>query len=121
MERVSFIKYKDVSILIEDFTSLRPGQEFADTIRTAQTLIAQQPPKSVLALLDASNASFNTDILSKMKDFVQANAPYIKCATVVGITGLLNVALSTLSKASGRNFHSFATRQEAMDFLVTQK
>jgi len=121
MERVNFIQYKGVSILIEDFSSLRPGQEFSDTVQTAQKLIAQRPPKSVLALLDATNVTFNSEVLTKMKDFVQANTPYVKCATVVGVTGLLSVALTTLSKAAGRNFHSFATRQEAMDFLATQK
>jgi hypothetical protein len=121
MERIHFIDYKGVSILIEDFSGLRPGPEFNQTVETAQKLIAQNPPKSVLALLDASSVTFNTDVLSRMKEFVQSNTPYIKCATVVGVTGLLNVALTTLSKASGRSFHSFATRQEAMDFLVTQK
>jgi hypothetical protein len=121
MERVSFIQYKGASILVEDFSGMRPGQEFSDTIKAAQAIISKQPPKSVLALLDATNVTFNTDVLSKMKDFVQANTPYVKCATVVGVTGLLNVALSTLSKTSGRDFHSFATRQEAMDFLSTQK
>jgi hypothetical protein len=121
MERINFLQFKGVSILIEDFTNLRPGQEFLDTIQTAQTLIAKQPPKSVLAVLDATNASYNSEILAKMKDFVQANTPYIKCATVVGITGLLSVALITMSKASGRDFNNFATRQEAIDFLVAQK
>jgi hypothetical protein len=119
MERINFIQYKGKSILIEDFSGMRPGQEFLDTLQKAQTLIAQQPPKSVLAVLDASNATFNTDILARMKNFVQSNTPHIKCATVVGVTGLLNVALTTLSKTSGREFHSFATRQEALDYLIS--
>ena len=121
MERVYFMKYKGVSILIEDFSGMRPGQEFKDAITASQNLIALQPGNSVLALLDATNASFNTDILASMKDFVKANTPYIKCATVVGVTGLLKAALSILSNSSGRDFHSYATRQEALDFLVTQK
>jgi hypothetical protein len=117
---VTFLQYKGKTILLEDFTKLRPGPEFMETIKTAQALIASQPPRSVLAMLDATGASYNTETLSALKNFVQANTPYIKCATVVGITGLLNVAVTTLSRVAGRSFHTFPTRQAAMDFLITQ-
>ncbi|MCE1253032.1 MAG: hypothetical protein LWX83_05725 [Anaerolineae bacterium] len=120
MDRVSFTQYQGKKILIEDFSGLRPGPEFMDTIKTAQTVISSQPQKSVLALLDASNVNYNAEVLGAMKDFVQANTPYVKCAAVVGVSGLLNVALTTLSKAANRPLHTFATRQEALDFLVTQ-
>ena len=108
MDRVSFTQYQGKKILIEDFSGLRPGPEFLDTIKAAQTAITSQPPKSVLALLDASNANYNAEIMGAMKEFVQANTPYIKCVAVVGVTGLLSVALTTLSKAANRPFHSFA-------------
>ncbi len=121
MERICFVQYQGQSILLEDFSNLRAGKEFLDTLAVAQKTIAAQPPKSVLALLDATGASFNAEILAALKNFVQANTPYIKCATVVGITGLLNVALAAVTKAAGRPLHVFATRQAAMDFLVAQR
>ena len=120
MDRVRMMTYQGKTILLEDFSNLRPGPEFLTTIQTAQATIAAQPPRSVLALLDASGASYNSEMISAMKNFVQANSPYIKCAAVVGITGLLNVALTTLSRVAGRPFHTFSTRQAAMDFLITQ-
>jgi len=106
--------------LIEDFTQLRPGPEFLEVIATAQKTIASQPEKSVLAVLDASGASFNNDILGTMKDFTKANTPYVKAACVVGVNGLLKVALSSISKFSGRNFYAFDTREAAIDWLVQQ-
>jgi hypothetical protein len=120
MDRVTLLQYKGKTILLEDFSGLRPGPEFMQAINTAQALIARQPPRSVLALLDATGSTFNAETLSRLKDFVQANTPYIKCATVVGITGLLQVALTTLTRVAGRSFHTFPTRQAAMDFLITQ-
>jgi hypothetical protein len=120
MDRVSFLQYEGKTILLEDFTNLRPGPEFLDAMKIAQATIARQPRGSILALLDATGATFNSEMLSALKTFVQSNTPYIKCATVVGITGLLNVALTTVTRVAGRSFHTFPTRQAAMDFLITQ-
>jgi hypothetical protein len=120
MEKLQFITYKGKRILVEDFTNQKVGPEFIEGIHKAQALIANQPPKSVLAVFDATGASFNNDILNAMKEFTRANTPFIKAAAVVGITGLLQIALTAVSKFSGRNFVSFNTREEAMDWLIKQ-
>ncbi len=119
MERVYFIEHKGKKILIEDFTNLRAGEEYEKTLKFAQSTIAAEPQQSVLALFDASNCSFNNEMLTQMKEFTKANTPFIKKATVVGITGLLQVALSAVSKFSGREFITFKTREEALDFLAS--
>jgi hypothetical protein len=118
MERVQFTTYKGKKILVEDFTNLKAGDEMLAIIKTAQAVIAQQPPKTVLAMFDATGASFNNEVLNAMKKFTKANTPYVKAATVVGINGLLQIALTAVSKFSGRDFISFKTRVEAMDWLV---
>ena len=119
MGRIQFVIHKDKKILLEDFTNITVGSDFDKTIREAQAVIASQPPKSVLACFDATNCSFNTEMLNKMKKFTKANTPYIKKTTVIGINGLLQVALSAVSKFSGREFNTFNTREEAMDFLAS--
>lgn len=120
MERLQFITHQGKKILVEDFTNLRTGPDFFDALKKAQTLIAQQPPKSVLAVFDVSGTSFNNETLNAVKEFTKTNTPYIKAASVVGITGLLQVALTAVSKFSGRDFVSFPTRAQAMDWLVKQ-
>lgn len=118
MERIHFVDYKGKSILIEDFSNLRPGKEFLDTIDAAQKLIASRPRNSVMAVLDATGAHYDIDIIARMKDFVKANSPYIKSSAVVGVTGLLYIALNTLANAAGRKFPVFQTREEAMEYLL---
>jgi hypothetical protein len=119
MERIQFITHKDKRVLLEDFTNMKPGAEFSETIQKAQALIAKQPPKSVLALFDATGTTFNNEVLAQMKEFTKANTPYVKLATVVGITGITNIALAAVSKFSGREFHSFKTRAEALEYMAT--
>lgn len=120
MERVYFTEHKGKKILIEDFSNLKPGDEFFQTISLAKKTIASQPQKSVLAVLNASGASYNTEILNLLKEFVQANTPYVRHATVVGITGLLEIGLTVVTKAAGRPLKSLASVEEAMDWLVEQ-
>jgi hypothetical protein len=120
MDRLQFITHKGKKILLEDFTNLPPGAEYIDLLKKAQALIATQPPKSVLALFDTSGGSFNNENLNAMKEFTRANTPYIKAAAVVGITGLLKIALSGVAKFSGRDFITFNTRAEALDWLAEQ-
>jgi hypothetical protein len=120
MERIQFITYKGKKILVEDFTNLKPGPEFIQILKQAQGIIGAQSPKSVLAVFDATGSAFNNDILSAMKEFTKANTPYIKAATVVGIKGMLQIALTAVSKFSGRDFICFSTREQAMDWLVQQ-
>ncbi len=62
MERIRFETYKGKKILIEDFTNLRPGPDFLQTLDKAQKIIAGQPQKSVLAVFDASGSSFNSEM-----------------------------------------------------------
>ncbi len=118
MERVQFVMHKDKKILVEDFSNLNPGPEFNETLKKARGMIAREPKGSVLAVFDATGCSFNSDMLNQMKDFTAANTPFIKKATVVGMSGLLQVALTAISKFAGRDFTTFKTRIEAMDFLA---
>jgi hypothetical protein len=119
--RVRFMEYKGKSILLQDYSKLHPGQEFLDAVQTAQKMIASRPTQSVLTLVDATGSFFDTELLSTFKDFVKANTPYIKYTAVVGITGLKQVGLMAVSKAAGRPLQTFATREEAMDFLASQE
>jgi hypothetical protein len=118
--RIQFQAYKGKKILVEDFTNMKPDAEFLKQIDEARKTIASQPEKTVLAVFDATGASFNTEILTAMKEFTKKNTPYIRGAAVVGVNGLLQVALSTISRFAGRDFISFKTRAEAMDWLVTR-
>lgn len=120
MSRINFTEYKGKKILVEDFSNISNPAELIGLIEEARKVIASQPPKSVLAVLDASHSKFNNEVLSAMKEFTKANSPYVKHACVVGIDGLLNVALTAVSKFSGRSFKSCSSLAEGKDWLVDQ-
>jgi hypothetical protein len=117
-DRVCFIQHREKKILLQDYSTLRPGPEFYELIQTARKLIDSQPLNSVLTLVDATDSVFDTEVLVTLKNFVKANNPYMKYTTVVGITGLKEVGLMAVSRAAGRPISTFATRKEALDFLA---
>lgn len=120
MERITVVEHKGKRILVQDFSGVRAGEEFDRGIAEAKAYIASQPAKSVLALFDASKAIYNTATLTALKEFTKHNEPYIKASAVVGVEGILNIALLAVSTFSGRTFKSFADRQSAMDWLAEQ-
>ncbi len=120
MERIRFVQHKGKSVLIEDFSNLGPGEEFRSSLDAARKIIRSQPQGSVLALFDATGMKFNNEMVSEVKAFVKGNTPYIRAAAVVGVAGLLHVALTAISRFSGRPFNTFSDRRTAMEWLVAR-
>ncbi|MDM8518213.1 hypothetical protein QUF76_18600 [Desulfobacterales bacterium HSG16] len=71
-------------------------------------------------MFDATGAKFNKDAISVLVKFVKGNKPYIKAVAVVGIDGMLRIALGTVSRLSGRSFKMFKNRQTASKWLIQQ-
>jgi hypothetical protein len=118
--RIQVVQHKGKDILIQDFSGLKPGDEFRTGIEEARTYIASRPPKSVLSIFDGTGAIYNAEVVSVLKEFTKHNEPYMKASTVVGIEGILSIALMAVSRFSGRVFKTFKDRQSAMDWLVEQ-
>ena len=113
---MSLFSIRERIFFLKTFRNLGPGEEFNKSIEKAKAIIASQPPKSVLALLDATNVHFNSEMTSTMSEFVKANTPYIKSAAVVGIIGLLKIVLSTLAKSPGVISISFRLEMKHANF-----
>jgi len=120
MERVTFIEFRGRSIFIEDFSSLRPGDEFRTTLEAAAAIIRSQPPKSVLALLDVTRATLNAEAIGMLRTSTAENAPFVRAAAVVGVKGLRGVALRAVAKFLGLGFGIFRDRPSALDWLIAQ-
>jgi len=58
--------------------------------------------------------------VAALKEFTKHNEPYMKASTVVGIEGILGIALMAVSRFSGRLFKTFKDRPSAMDWVVEQ-
>ena len=83
-------------------------------------VISQEPPNSVLTLNDVTDTSFDSESVAVLKSKVAANAPYVKRAAVIGISGLQQLIYEGIQKFSERKIPSFNTRQQALEYLVKE-
>jgi hypothetical protein len=106
-KRVLFINYADC-----DIAMLKAVAE------EMHRVISKEPPNSVLTLNDVSGTNFDSESVAVLKSKVAANAPYVKRAAVIGITGLQRLIYEGVQKFSQRNIPAFDTREEALNWLV---
>ena len=121
MAGISFIMHKGVRILYEDVSNSKTD-EILSFIEGAKAIIASQPKNSILALVNVKDASFDTTITTALKNFMKANAPYIKCAAVYGVDGLKEVVFKGVLAFTGRkNLVLCKTLEEGKDYLASMK
>lgn len=118
MGRISVVEHQGKRILVQDFSGLRPGDEYRRSLEEARAYIASQEKASVLSLFDATGTMYDTAIIADLKHFTTHNKPYMRASAVVGVEGLLSVALMAVSRFSGRVFKTFKDRASAMDWLA---
>ena len=119
MERVRFVEYQGSQILLIDCTQCGPA-EMAGVFREAQRYITVQPLGSVLTLADFTGAEFDKKVADQMKLAATYDRAYVKRSAIVGADSLPDVYYRNLLSFSARDFPVFKTREEALDWLVSE-
>ena len=119
MERVRFIAHRGKQILLLDCTNCPPA-ELAEVFNECEEVVTSQPPQSVLTLADFTGAQFSREVADRMKVVAVMDRPHVKRAAIVGAESLPEVYYKALASFSEREFPSFKTREEAMDWLVQE-
>lgn len=118
MDRVKKYSHKGKTILVIDFSGCA-GVDIINIMDEAEKVIATFPPKKALLVSDVTGAAYSKEVAERMKVFSKNNTPYVLGSTAVGVTGVAGVLLQTLIFLTRREIKVFATRQAAMDWLVT--
>jgi len=116
-ERLRFIKHKDKEILLVDLNQATK-QEMLDLLVSIQDTVTEHPRDSVLILADFCGAHIDKDIATRMKEVLVFDRPYVKKAAWVGTEGIPSVFYENFKSFSRRDFPTFNTREEAMEWLV---
>lgn len=117
--RVTFIDQGPLSILYLNLSKTKI-EDVLTVINQAKPIISSHAPRSLLILTDVTDARFNTDVVSQMKEFTAHNKPYVRASAVIGVTGLKKVIFDAINRFSGRNLRSFDDKYEAISWLHTQ-
>ena len=116
-ERLQFVKHKGQAIFVIDF-SHASEKEMLLLLDQVRAMIARHEPGSVLTLADFTGAHVDKNVATRIKEVLTLDRPYVKKSAWVGAESLPHVFYEHFKSFSRREFPTFKTREEAMEWLV---
>jgi hypothetical protein len=120
MERTRFIEHQGTRILLLDYAGVRDPGEALREIAHSRSVVAAQPPASLLVMTVVRDGRYNAAVLQAMKELAAHNAPYVRASAVVGMSGLHRIAYQAVILFSKRNIKVFDQEADALAWLATQ-
>jgi hypothetical protein len=117
-ERLRFIKHKGHAIYLIDFTHCA-AKELLLLLDQVRADIARHAPGSVLTLADFTGAQIDKTVATRVKEVLVLDRPFVKRSAWVGTESLPHVFYEHFKSFSQRELPLFKTRDEAMEWLVT--
>ena len=119
MDRVRFVTHQGKQILLIDYSGCT-RQTLLDILKERERMVMEQPPGSVLLLVDVAGAQFSKDTVEEVKKVAVRERDRVKRTAIVGMETIPKVFLDAVRTFSARDIHSCPTREEAMDWLVKE-
>jgi len=119
-ERIRFITHKDKPILLVDVSNCS-SVEMIKLGRLLPNVLSQEPRESVLLLADFSGSKFDKAAFETLKEAAVYDRPHLKRSAWVGTEGLPKVFYENLKAFSQRDLPTFKTREEALEWLVSEE
>lgn len=117
--RVRFIEHQGKRILFINYSHCDVAMLKA-VAEEGHRVIALEPLNSVLTLNDVTGTTFDKESVALLQAKVAANAPYVRRAAVIGISGLQRLIYEGVKAFSRRRLPLFESRQEALAWLVQE-
>lgn len=118
-ERLTYVKHKGQAIFVIDFSHC-PAKEILLLLDQVRADIARHAPGSMLTLADFTESHVDKAVATKIKEVLVRDRPYVKRSAWVGTDSLPHVFYENFKSFSQRDFPTFATREEAMNWLVSE-
>jgi len=116
-DRLRFVKHKGQAIYLVDFSHCK-AKEMLLLLEQIRLVVARQAPGSLLTLGDFTGAEMDRNVVTRLKEVLTLDRPYVKRSAWVGSESLPHIFQEHIKNFSQRDFPTFKTREEAMDWLV---
>jgi hypothetical protein len=118
-ERLRFIKHKGHAIFVVDLSHCN-SKEMLFQLEQIRAIVARHAPGSMLILADFTGAEIDRKVATRAKEILVLDRPYVKKSAWVGTESLPHVFYENFKSFSQRDLPTFKTREEAMEWLVTE-
>jgi hypothetical protein len=119
-ERIRFITHRGQQVLLVDVSNCTSA-EMINLARLLPAHLADEPRGSVLLLADFTGSKFDRTAFESLKQAAVYDRPHLKRSAWVGVEAMPKVYYENLKSFSQRDLPVFATREEALDWLVAEE
>jgi len=119
-DRIRCIEHKGKQILLVDISHCQPS-EVATILLLVPSYVTSEPRGSVLLLADFTGTEFDRIAIDRLKEAAVFDRPHLKRSAWVGIEKLPKVFYEHIKNFSQRDLPTFETREQAMDWLVSDE
>src|SRR5258708_1986260 len=97
-----------------------PGEALA-ALEEAGLFVAAQPRRrNLLTLVDVSGLTQDEKVVDAFKALAEHDKPWVLAGAVVGVSTFKRVLFKLVTMLSGRKLATFASQEDAKDWLVHQ-
>lgn len=118
-ERLRFVKHKGQAIFIIDFSHCN-AKEILLLLEQVKAIIARHALGSVLTLGDFTQAEIDKMVATRLKEVLTLDRPFVKRSALVHAESIPHVFYENIKSFSQRDIPTFNTREEAMEWLVSE-
>ena len=119
MERIVFLTFRNQQVLLVDGSDCSP-EELAAVVDDVPKHVTVHPLGSLLLLADFSRSTFTKETVEHLKLAAVFDRPHIKKSAWVLTQNLPKALYESVLTFSGREIATFATREEALEYLVAE-
>jgi len=118
-DRLRFVKHKGHPIYLVDVSHSK-AKEMLLLLEMIRADIARHAPGSLLTLVDITGAEVDKKVATRIKEVLVHDRPFVKRTAWVGAETVPHVFYEHFKSFSQRDLPPFKTRDEAMDWLVSE-
>ncbi|MBI5351409.1 MAG: hypothetical protein HZB50_02095 [Chloroflexi bacterium] len=113
------VLYIDLSNFKDDIKGFET--EITTAIKTLGQRMYEQPPHSVLVLVDLSNTTLSQNANHFLSEAIKDTKKYVKRTAVVGMTGIRKMFLDYFAMLANSDTGSFTDTDSAIKWLLAAK
>jgi hypothetical protein len=117
MDRMNIITHQGKRVLVTDYSYCAPEQVI-ELLDEVERVVCAEPNGALMTLSDFTGATITKEAADRMKVVAAKDKPHVRRAAFVGAESLPDVYYRALTSFSGRRFPNFASRDEALAWLV---
>jgi hypothetical protein len=117
-----FVEHNGQRIFFISFAYLREPAVVLEAIDEVWQCVEQLPKRKELkTLVDITRVIYTNDVLTAFRHLIRHNEPWVAASAVYGLTELGKMTFRALNLVTGNRLRGFETRDQALEWLLSQE